>query len=527
MYDESTDIDAYHADRRSSSCPDLSIYRPASEQFARKRANSVFCHVDDIDPTLHVAHIHRVQSDNTLNRKHRLATPDDTTQRLRADDLIARVFNALGNIKVAEDEIQSLSNYGFHGLSDSQILSSEQQDPRWSIPHSETSYAIPPAKHRSRAASDFRAPIKHELFENKDHEWTWCGSDPQIAEFMRLKKLNDRKPKDLYRASFAAPPPFVINMEEPPQQPPSNGTPSLLKRINIFKGSTAPSKAPTFTETSVRPNDNYLNQSTAGGFSRKPSIVERRPSTFSIFSATDENSANILENTTIADLIRALETMHTQAVTGSSSPGEMFNDGGREMNGVGFGETLSSLSTLSPSHRLRDRRVSMLQFSPQQNATLANRTVRRRSMFMENGSMRRRSSALAARQSPPPYTETLTPTVAHRRFSVRPTLLTVPPGQSTMPSVQVTSSLQRKISSRPAILLNDAASRTMHHRFNRSISNSSTNYSLAPLDSSLQLRAHGNLLTPVDESQFNFPRQRRPSQPDSSTTTRRKRCESK
>lgn len=519
MYDENTDADVYHADRRSSSCPDLSIYRPSSEQFVRKRAQSVFCHTDDTDPTLNVTNIQRVQSDNTLNRRTRMASLDETNQRLQADDLIVRVFNALGNIKVAEDEIQSLSNYGFHGLSDSQILSSEQQDPRWSIPQSETSYAIPPAKHRSRAASDFRAPIKHELFE--DHDWTWCGNDPQIAEYMRLKKFQDRKPKDLYRASFAAPPPFVINMDEPTQQSVSNGTPSLLKRLNMFKSPLAPSKASHLTETLPRLNDTYLNQSTVGSFSRKPSIAERRPSTFSIFSATDENSANILENTTIADLIRALETMHTQAVAGSTLPSDILNDVSREMNGGGLSATLPSPNTLS-AHRLRDRRVSMLQFSQQQNVMLTNRTLRRRSMFMENGSMPRRSSGLTARQSPPPYTETLSPTGSQRRFSVRPTLLTVPPGQSTMPSVQVTSSLQRKISSRPAILLNDAMNKPMHHRFNRSVSNGQT-----PLDNLSQSRAHGNLLSPVDESQFNFPRQRRPSQPDSTKTSQRKRSESK
>lgn len=498
----------------------MSTYRPAAEQFARRRAHSVFCHADDIETTLSFgANIQRVQSDSNLNRNNKNIISDNAKPRMQTNDLIARVFNALGNVKVAEEEMQSISNLGFHGLSDSQILSSENPNPRWSIPHSETSYAVPPSKKRGRAASDFHAPIKHQLFADKEHEWTWCGDEPQIAEFMRIKKLNERKPKDLYRASFAMPPPFIINMDDGPQHPnspPSNGTPSLLKRLNPFKKpSTA--RVPIIVDPSCLDSEQSANQLSAGYTSRKQSVNERRASAFSIFSSTDESSANILENTTIADLIRALETMHTQAVLGAPLANDLFEEPITENQ---FGPSNNLLSPNMPnSNRLRDRRLSMLQFPSQQSTPQSNRAIRRQSMFMENSSSPRRSSVLAAR--PPPYTETST-AAPQRRFSVRPTLLSVPPGQSTMPSIQVTSSVQRKISSRPSPFNDNNIGKTSFNRFNRSISNTSS-YSSPPMETSSQSRIHNNLLTPVDESQFNFPRQRRPSQPDIG----RKRSDSK
>lgn len=520
------------ADRRSSSCPDLSTYRQAPEPFARRRAHSVFCHVDDIAATQPFdADIQRVQSDSNLNRNKRSRAMDSRTTGIQADDLIARVFNALGNVKVAEEEIHSISNLGFHGLSDSQILSSENQNPRMSIPYSEPGYAVPPLKTRGRAASDFRAPIKNQLFANKEHEWTWCGDEPQIAEFMRIKKLNERKSKDLYRASFAMPPPFIINMDEPaPQNTPiSNGSPSLLQRLNPFKRS-ATAGVPIILDPSCLDSEPNASHIPAASFSRKQSVNERRPSTFSIFSSTDENSANVLENTTIADLIRALETMHTQAVIGPPLFSSLLGAADQPRSGVPtesqFGPSMNLLSpTMSSSNRLRDRRVSMLPYSSHQNTPLSNRAIRRQSMFMENSSSPRRSSVLSARLSPPPYTESLT-TAPQRRFSVRPTLLSVPPGQSTMPSIQVTSSVQRKITSRPSPLLTDHTGKSTSQRFNRSISNTSSSYSSPPMEALSQSRTHNNLLTPVDESQFNFPRQRRPSQPDGASTGR-KRSDSK
>lgn len=473
--------------------------------------------MDNIDSNLlSEAKIHRVQSDSNLNKTGRNVTMDDDKMRFQPDEIIARVFNALGSIKTAEEGING-SPFGFHGLSDSQILNSEKLSPRWSIPHSETGYAIPPKTQRSRAASDFRVPIRRDMFANKEHEWTWCGNDRQIMEFLRNKKKYEQKPTDLYKASFALPPPFFVNIDDPTSQNSTkcNESPSLLKRLNPFKKIIPLPKIPKLDF------DYYNNQTIANsGFSRKPSMAERRASSFSIFSAKDETSANILENTTIADLIRALETMHTQAVTGPFSIDSQLDDTNRRSSAAGFNvvNNITQMNILTPaisqSYRIGDRRISMQPFSSDQKTPLAHRAMRRRSMFVENDtSSPRLTTSISVR--PPPYTESLTATTPQRRFSVRPTLLSVPPGQSTMPSIQVTSSLQRKISSRPSPLLNDPANRTTFHHFHRSISNNSNNnYSTAPVENLSQLRSmiHNNLLTPVDESHINFRQNRRSSQ---------------
>lgn len=498
--------------------------------------------------------IHRVQSDSNLNKIDKKRTFNEANEQIQPNDLIARVFNALGNIKAAEDDIQSsLNDGGFHGFSDSQILAGEKQlDSRWSISYSDSSYAVPPKTNRSRAASDFHAPIKDPFYSNKEHEWTWSGNNSQIEEFLRLRKMNKRKSKDLYRASFALPPQqsskndnvFTINIDDPISQniPQNTSTPSIFKRLNPFKKYDNSRRNSTLPDRSEV--ENYLNQTSAGRASRNISQAKRRASTFSIFSATDEHSADVLENTTIADLIRALEVMHTQTVAGDTPLLEdFFENPKRKVGNAGFAQTatsnqqspMPSINIFPPSTptQKQNRRSSLRPFTSGANTPLFNRSKRRQSLFLENSHSSRRSSVLIPPSQPPPYSETTSNVQKqHRRFSVRPTMLSIPPGQSSMPSIQASSSLQRRLSMRPSYgpspLLNDYYTNkpSNNSRYNRSISTGSSNYSASSIENPLS-RNSSNILTPVNESQSNTT-QRRSSQPQpSSTATNRRRCESK
>lgn len=540
--------EVYNTQRRSSSCPDLTIYRPSSEP-ARKRAQSLFYHVDDeADFLSNLKGMHRVQSDGDLTKVDRNRAFDESNMQLQPTELLARVFTALGNIKAADDEAQSNAAMGggFHGLSDSQILASEKQS-NWSLPFSESSYAVPPLKARGRAASEFRAPMPDqlELSNSHSHEWTWSGNNQQIEEFMRLKKLNKKRSSDLYRAALTSPKVEnpVVNMEEgmaaQATRPPGRASsPSIFGRFNPFK------KRDDSRKMSLIPNDrldvkNYLDHTSAGRHSRisVPSFANvapatrRRTSTFSIMSTTDEGSADVLENTTIADLIRALEVMHTQAVAGDDSLLETLLDNPRQR--FGSSSTINGLpqniqqqpqqsippplinifppASPTQSQTPRNRRSSMRPLSTS-NTPLFHRSNRRQSTIVDLPSTRRSSLFVPSSLGPPPYSEA-TPRTTHRRFSVRPTLLSIPPGQSPMPSIQATSTLQRRLS-RPNPQLTDYNNFNLRpNRFGRSAAGSN-NHSVSPLETSPIINRSGGLAPVTEIRRSNVPPQDdTPSQP--------------
>lgn len=497
---------------------------------------------------------------------------------MQPTELLARVFTALGNIKAADDEAQSiaaLSNAGFHGLSDSEILASEKlNDSKWSLPFSESSIAHPPPKARGRAASDFRAPVPDQLELNNSHEWTWSGNNQQIEEFLRLRKLNKRKSPNLYRAALTLPkidsPAVVVNVEgeTPSETPPLQRLPlvrsrssstSIFDRLNPFKKRGDDTRKMSLTPDHLDVT-NYLDRTSRGRMSASPipyltpTTTKRRPSTFSMLSVNDEGSADVLENTTIADLIRALEVMHTQAVLGDNSASlENLLDGGSSprprLASTSMQNTtihniqqpqspppppLINIFPPSTPTSIHDRRNSMRPLSST-NTPLFNRSNRRRqSTIVDLPSSRRSSILMPTSTGPPPYSFTNTNTISnegtprpHRRFSVRPTLLSIPPGQSPMPSIQATTSLQKKLSNlRPSPLLNDSTHLSIRpHRFGRSISTCSSNHSGSELETS-PLPNRNAFLTTVTESQLNIPQPRPTNRPKYLANLERRRCDS-
>lgn len=518
--------------------------------------------------------IPRVQSDSDLNKIDRNRAFDDP---LQPTELLARVFTALGNIDGdsnhlsilyvlfeisysgnirAADDAQSISAMsGIHGFSDSQILSTEKpHDSRWSIPFSDSSFSQPPPKMRGRAASDFRAPIADQLEISNAHDWTWCGNNPQIEEFMRLRKLNKKKSPDLYRAALSLPRtdgPVVVNIEEG-ASPMLSPTRNLFDRLNPFR------KRDDSRKMSLAPDrldvNRYLEQTAAGRESRISSTpyqnstpaVKRRTSTYSMLSATDDNSAEVLENTTIADLIRALEVMHTQAVAGDGPP-SLEHILSTPRSRPRFASTsLAEHTTFDSSQHQQQQRLPMINIFPPStptqmreprrsslrpmstsNTPLFHRTNRRQSTIIDLPSVRRSSMLIPPSSGPPPYSES-TPRPSHRRFSVRPTLLSIPPGQSPMPSIQATSSLQRRLSMRPSPLLTDHSYLSVKlNRFGRSTSTSSSNHSASPMETSPQ-PSHSLFLSPVNESMRQTRETNRPSYANpTDMNTNRRRSESK
>ncbi|EDW62831.1 open rectifier potassium channel protein 1 isoform X1 [Drosophila virilis] len=205
------------------------------------------------------------------------------------------------------------------------------------------------------------------------------------------------------------------------------------------------------------------------------------PRRSSIFSVTSDKDMDVLEQTTIADLIRALEVVHTHAALDEHQHQQPPASGGklskkqRKLGNAGLDPPqLPPILSLFAGDQTR-----ALQ------ATAANRLYARRSTIVgtmsPQGSSASQSLALASRrpsgvqilEPPPSYTERPLPSTAasstplgqtkfRRRFSVRPTALQIPPGQAPPPGVslseepaQMSSSqtaLQRRLSLRPSPL---------------------------------------------------------------------------
>lgn len=432
--------------------------------------------------------MHRGHSDGDLNQVDRQPTFDQLSP---SSELLARVVTALGNIRAAEDDAQSILDMGImagagvHGFSDSQILASERMDEsRGSLAFSDGSYVMPPTnRRRTRAASEFRAPATNELnAEPDEHKWTWNGTNSQIQEFLRLRQMNKRKPNNLYRASFALPKTgdsVLVNIEPPSEfvSPAASNSPSLFSRWNPFKK--------LITDTAKQSDkldiDSYLDHSAAGRHSRislspnqyLSSTSRGRTSNFSILSMNDDSNADVLEKTTIADLIRALEVIHTKAQAPDAPLlHDLFDTPKRKLGTAGLSPPSSSaappLINVHPPVTEMNRRNSVHMFSANHTPVFNRARMARRQSNILDG---RRASFLRPPSDtagqPPPYSES-TPKMPHRRFSVRPTMLSIPPGQAPLP--KASSMLQRKLSMRPSPLASEANSARASGRYNRSIS---------------------------------------------------------
>lgn len=232
-------------------------------------------------------------------------------------DVLARVVQALGNIGMI-DRGEGSPLGGIHGFSDSQILAEE-------CVASDSDWPSPTVHRRNRAVS---ASVMAEARPNEDqHEWTWNGTNEQIQELRKMRAKLDR-PNDLFRQAVTgntAKQTHSINIEiSPPQSqtPPPPPKKSFLSKINL--GRLSPSDASGVGSAFEPPQEarRYLEHTARGREStnslRKQYLNATSRGRPSIFAAAESPDQDLLENTTIADLIRALEVAHIQENTPES-----------------------------------------------------------------------------------------------------------------------------------------------------------------------------------------------------------------
>lgn len=442
------------------------MYREESPRIMRKRAYSENYAQPLDSSTISTLTLPRVQSDGDLSRIDKQKTFEGSDNLFKTGDLLSRVVNALGSIRPTDEDGQSVLDLamdsGVHGFSDSQILASERTWSGCSLTQSDGSYTNPPT--RRRAASDFRVP-QPDSFSNSN-ELTWNGNNlNHMREYMKNSAKKYSIPEIYPSKSDSNSRSVTLNIPDTLQVPTEARNKSFMSKINPFKARLIDQDGKRHSVASQDINPQIYLESTSRGRESRISLPRqyntasgrRRNSVFSILQQPSDNT-ELLEKTTIADLIRALEVAHTKANISSES--SLFGQTEIPRRKVG---TVTPPSPPNLTH-LRvpqnNSRRGSLRPVPGYTTIFTSQNInsRRMSSYLDPESLIAVRRASLRPGNPPPYS--VTPKPMPRRFSVRPTNLSIPPGQAPPPnpSIQVSSMLQRKLSLRPSPLARNTPS---------------------------------------------------------------------
>ena len=242
---------------------------------------------------------------------------------------------------------------------------------------------------------------------------------------------------------------------------------SLLSKLNPFKKRSQPLPS-MMKRHSLAPGQEldpqrYLRNTQNGRASvsslSKNYLTQRRPSMFTLPCFEEEQ--DLLETTTIADLIRALEQVHTESAVTSTSQESLKSKNGRRKLGTDHLTPPQSLLTLSgnfqsshtihgPSSDFGSLKASGRNRLHSLAGTPAESIVYNRARILGDANPFARRLSM---RPPPPYSPSTTPPdslkpALKRRFSVRPSNLDLAPGQfHNSKNLQVTTPSQPEKSS--------------------------------------------------------------------------------
>lgn len=170
---------------RSSSCPDLQIYRNMNSPTMTNRRKRAFS-----ESTTRLIDTLRIKSESELDHIDKERTFQAASSIVEQSDLLLRVVNALGN--VAMDSSSDEEELGVVGFSEQEILASEKYSSGSTL---NTLPAIPPRMMRSRACSEVQFSFPAAI--NQDVNYTWYGSTAtknleELRENMKNAKLRQR-----------------------------------------------------------------------------------------------------------------------------------------------------------------------------------------------------------------------------------------------------------------------------------------------------------------------------------------------
>ncbi|KAJ6645513.1 Open rectifier potassium channel protein 1 [Pseudolycoriella hygida] len=287
VYTDSAEKIPYKSRPRSLSVPDLEIYQTEVPRVARKRTYS-----ENYVKPLHssTTTLNRGQSDGDLSRIDKKETFKslDGSNLLQTKDLLSNIVAALGSVQLM-NEIN---------FSSSQICTSERSG-SLSLSHSDDSCSFRRA--RQRALSDFYIPRRDSSKESHELEET---SDPQIDEYLK----NKTRHFSIASTLPSKPTKFLEANRRNTFRIPGGGIyGSFIRKVNQFKAKVMERDGKRNSVLSIDPPI-CLNES-----------PKRRGSRLSITPRAAEQM-EILEKTTIADLIRAIDEIQVKSNNSSQTP---------------------------------------------------------------------------------------------------------------------------------------------------------------------------------------------------------------
>lgn len=296
MYTDSAERIGFSSLPRSISCPELTMYQTKQPRLSRKRTCSENYGQQSGSTMNSTMTLNRVQSEGDLSRIDKMKTfkTFDGSTLFQTNDLLSNILTALGSVQQLNEDARS----------NSQLSTGERTDSRQSLAHSDDSCTNRPT--RPRAFSEFNIP-QQDTFKDSN-ELTWNGNnDHQLKEYLR------NRPKKFSIASVFSFKSESTNRSETHRQntlqvPGKGRNRSFISKINPFKSRVAGQEGKRHSVSSQDPQI-YLNNTARG-----------RESRFSLSQSASEN-IELLEKTTIADLMRAIEEVQSKS---NISPGTPF-----------------------------------------------------------------------------------------------------------------------------------------------------------------------------------------------------------
>lgn len=302
---------------RSQSCPDISIYRCSSPPTTRReRALSEICFSDEkLDQRPQIKPLQGFSRHSETNLL--FIDKEKTFQQQHifenTGDILAQVVMALNTYN--QDEPNEGSSAGVDLFSDKSILEDE-----WSIVEAQK----PPKTLRSRSKSMYPSQMNRVIAnELSTPQFTWSCNNNDIQDYVNAQMRNNTSKTNKDQN-------VVINVDKAkePETAPPNRRKSIFNAFNnVFKRRATMANIDNGEATAAAaaavPNAKPIIKSALSPNTERKSNPDRRPQfdlsairRQSIVSNQSTSSEHILESTTIADLIRAIETVHVKNLLG-------------------------------------------------------------------------------------------------------------------------------------------------------------------------------------------------------------------
>ncbi|CRK99224.1 CLUMA_CG012564, isoform A [Clunio marinus] len=475
IYIDKNEVSKKFFEHRSHSCPDLFRinYNDENEMMKRRRKRAYsecekLANKNSISNS--ITTLHRVQSDSSLRLidKAKTFSRENSQQSNQAGDFLTKLIVSLSDYRSDKEEPSSLYSTfnGINSLDDLQLFPSEQTfTSNLSFSGSEKGCITPPILRGQHYLTTSGVNFQNHEPHMTPSGWTWSGNNtiPFKADTTRTRFT---KPKEnLYKSSFAAKMRHYsetmtadISQDKGSDTGSNNST---ISRLNPFRKKNAQKRTSIASTASPRLDTNFKfpklkrhNSETSQTSQSNKSTTDLRfyrPNNFTPQSAKEEQ--NMLETTSIADLIRALEKVHTATVEAE----QMQETLKKATKILSLRESLFSIK--SPKKKnipTNMRRQSTPQLSTTKpcrlhsSITSPQNTEEHRARILGDSNPFNRMPPPSYTSSPEPLKEPLKPALK-QRFIVRPANIDSAPGNWTNSTTVATSPTQQQLSTQGKI----------------------------------------------------------------------------